>query len=114
MSRTLLKVSASIFQSLPCFWNTSVTVNSVFASLPLTTALNVMRLQTMAVFSNTSAATSWTSVCLYQIRPVLMMSSSSSFFQVPLMCTNFDLSWNSGASLSTSLSAIHCHLFFDS
>src|SRR5688572_24420835 len=68
-----------------------------------------MRLQRMAVSSNISIATSWTSAFLYQILPVLMISSSSSFFQVPLIWTNFDLSWNNGASLSTFLSAIHCH-----
>src|SRR3546814_14068642 len=54
------------------------------------------------------------SAFLYQILPVLIISSSSSFFQVPLIWTNVDLSWKSVASLSTSLSAIHCHLSLES
>ena len=44
----------------------------------------------------------------------LTISSSSAFFHVPPMCTNFDLSWKSGSSFATSLAAIHCHLFFES
>src|SRR6187551_2346453 len=72
-----------------------------------------MRLQRMAVSSKSSTATSWTSAFLYQILPVLIMLSSSSFFQVPLIWTNFDLSWKSVASLSTFLSDIHCHFSLD-
>src|SRR5690606_26823010 len=59
-------------------------------------------------------AVSWTSAFLYQILPDLMISSSRSFFQLPLMWTNLALSSKRFSSLATSLSAIHCHLSIES
>src|SRR5688500_8998235 len=72
-----------------------------------------MRLQAMATSLTISTATSWTSVFLYQMLPVLMISSSSIFFQVPLIWTNLDSSWKSGANFSTFFSVIHCHFVFE-
>src|SRR5690606_26231604 len=111
---SLVNESEPNFQPSAFLIYTSVTSNGLVTSFPPTSAIKVIRLSKMAVLSIISTDTSWMSAFLYQMPPLRMMSTSRSLPQEPPMWTKTALSSKSPASLSASLSAIHCHLVLES